>query len=116
MTEKISAFDPPEAFGGDTPSAAERRDPGAHDRGGWLTLDEASDQFGIARAEIEQALESGRMSGRRVPDDGISPEDVPAEQMVPREQGAGQGADLGPRDTWLVQPDQLEHFLEERRR
>jgi hypothetical protein len=86
-------------------------DPGAHDRGGWLTLDEAAQQFGVERGELEHALRRGEMSGRRVPDEAIAPENAPADTVVPEGETA---PDLGPRDEWLVQPDQVEHFLQAR--
>ena len=97
--------------GTDTPTAAEMQDPGAHDRGGWLTLDEAAQQFNMGRAEIQAALREGRISGRRVAGEGIAPENAPADTVVP--EGAI-GPDLGPQDDWLVQPDQMERLVQEK--
>ena len=96
--------------GTDTPTPAEMRDPGAHDPGGWLTLDEAAQRFGVPRARLEQALREGHMAGRRVADAALSPEGARPEALVP--EGA---PPLPPRppDDWLVQPDQVERFLDE---
>jgi hypothetical protein len=102
---------PDETRGSDRPTRAEMSDPGAHDRGGWLTLDEAAQQFRVERGELEHALRRGEMSGRRVPDEAIAPENAPADTVVPEGETA---PDLGPRDEWLVQPDQVEHFLQAR--
>ena len=96
--------------GTDTPTPAEMQDPGAHDRGGWLTLDEASQQFGVPRERLEQALSEGRMAGRRVADEAISPEGASPEAVVP--EGASP-VPTRPRDEWLVQPNQVERFLDE---
>ena len=97
--------------GTDRPDAAELRDPGAHDRGGWLTVDEAVQQFGIDRDLLESALTEGKIAGRPVAEERISPENVPAERVVPR----GQTAPDAPRDEWLVQPEQVQKLLEESR-
>ena len=97
--------------GTDTPTAAEMQDDGAHDRGGWLTLDEAAQQFSMGRAEIQFALREGRITGRRVAGEGIAPENAPADTVVP----AGATApELGPQDDWLVQPEQMERLVRER--
>jgi len=97
--------------GSDTPTPAEMQDPGAHDRGGWLTLDEAAQQFKVSRAEIQSALREGRISGRRVAGEGISPENAPADTVVP---AGATPPDLGPQDDWLVQPEQMERLMRER--
>ena len=108
--------------GSDTPTRAELRDPGAHDRGGWLTLDEAARQFGVPRERLEQALHAGQMSGRPMVGEVVSPEDAPAESVVP--EGAPPAGDRlttaapasapasYPTHDWLVQPDQVRAFLE----
>ena len=98
--------------GTDTPTPAEMQDPGAHDRGGWLTLDEASQQFRVPRARLEQALREGHMAGRRVADEAIAPEGASPDAVVP--EGAAP-LPPAPRDEWLVQPDQVERFLDEAR-
>jgi len=97
--------------GSDMPTAMEMTDPGAHDRGGWLTLDEAAEQFSVGRGEIEAALREGKISGRRVAGEGIAPENAPADTVVPHGAGAPR---LGPKDDWLVQPDQMEHLVSDR--
>ncbi|HXI14728.1 MAG TPA: hypothetical protein VNM48_00055 [Chloroflexota bacterium] len=94
-----------------TPTAMEMKDPGAHDRGGWLTLDEAAAQFSVGRREIETALREGRISGRRVAGEGIAPENAPADTIVPPGAAAPK---LGPKDDWLVQPDQMERLAGDR--
>lgn len=71
----------------DTVTPAERQDPGAHDLGGWLTLDQAAERYGVPRERLVQAADEGKMAVRRV--------------------GSGHG------ESWLVQPDQVEHFLSE---
>lgn len=74
----------------DTPTPAEMRDPGAHDRGGWLTLDEASERYSVPKERLQQAIDQGQMAGRH------------AGPVMPEG-----------REAWLVQPDQVEQFLEE---
>ena len=108
LTSNEMGISPP---GTDRPTEAERRDPGAHDRGGWLTLDEAARQFNVDRAEIQAALREGRISGRRVAGEGIAPENAPADAVVPP---GAEPPDLGPQDDWLVQPDQIERLVRER--
>jgi hypothetical protein len=98
-----------EARAPDTPTPAELRDPGAHDRGGWLTLDEAARQFGAPRERLERALRDGDMAGRRVAEQAIAPEGASPDAVVP--EGAGP-LPAGVRDEWLVQADQVEDFLE----
>ena len=97
--------------GTDRPSQAELRDPGAHDRGGWLTVDEAVSQFGIDRDLLQSALTEGKIAGRPVAEERIAPEDAPAERVVPQ----GQTAPDAPRDEWLVQPEQVQKLLDETR-
>lgn len=63
-------------------------------------------------ASLERALAQGKMAGRRVADEVISPEGAAPERVVP--EGAAP-IEPGPRDDWLVQPDQVEQFLEEDR-
>ena len=108
ITSNEMGISPP---GTDRPDAAERRDPGAHDRGGWLTVDEAVAQFGIDRDLLESALTEGKIAGRPVAEERIAPENAPAERVVPK----GQTAPDAPRDEWLVQPEQVEQLLEEMR-
>ncbi|HEX2034252.1 MAG TPA: hypothetical protein VHS99_08710 [Chloroflexota bacterium] len=96
--------------GTDRPTPAEMQDEGAHDRGGWLTLDEAAQRFGVPRQRLEQGLREGRMAGRRIAAETLSPSGAPAEAVVP--EGALQPPS-GPKDDWLVQPDQVERLLEE---
>ncbi len=110
--------------GSDTPTRTEMKDPGAHDRGGWLTLDEAARQFGEPRYRLEAALHAGQMSGRPLVGEVVSPKDAPAESVAP-EGGTAPAAEAGlstaapasapaayPTHDWLVQPDQVEAFLE----
>ena len=108
LTSNEMGISPP---GTDRPSAAEMRDPGAHDRGGWLTVDEAVEQLGVDRELLESALASGKIAGRPVAEEGIAPENAPAERVVP----AGQSAPDAPRDEWLVQPEQVQQLLESNR-
>ena len=98
--------------GTDKPSPEEMRDPGAHDRGGWLTVDEAVQQFGIDRDLLQSALTEGRIAGRPVAEEGIAPENAPRERVAP----TGQSAAEAPRDEWLVQPEQVRKLMEESRR
>ena len=109
LTSNEMGISPP---GTDRPSAAEMRDPGAHDRGGWLTIDEAVAQFGVDRELLESALASGKIAGRPVAEERLSPENASAERVVP----AGQTAPDVPRDEWLVQPEQVQQLLDEGRR
>ena len=102
----------PTPLGTDTPTPAEMRDPGAHDRGGWLTVDEACKQFGIDRDLLVVALNEGRIAGRPVAEERLSPKNADADTVVPE----GQQAPDAPRDEWLVQPDQVEKLLKETRR
>lgn len=113
QTRLSTHLDGGEKYGGasDMPTAMEMQDPGAHDRGGWLTLDEAATQYSVGRGEIEAALREGRISGRRVAGEGIAPENVPADAVVPP---GAEAPKLGPKDDWLVQPDQMEHLVKDR--
>ncbi|HET7769436.1 MAG TPA: hypothetical protein VFN74_11730 [Chloroflexota bacterium] len=108
ITSNEMGISPP---GTDRPSPAELRDPGAHDRGGWLTVDEAVQQFGIDRDLLQSALNEGRIAGRPVVEEGIAPENAPADRVVPR----GQTAPNAPRDEWLVQREQVQKLLDETR-
>jgi hypothetical protein len=94
--------------GPDRPTPAERGDPGAHDRGGWLTLDEAARRFGVAPGRLRQALDAGQIAGRRIAGEGLSPAGASPEAVVP--QGAEAHA-ASPADDWLVQPEQVQHLL-----
>lgn len=98
--------------GTDRPTPAEMRDPGAHDRGGWLTVDEAVRQFGIDRDLLIVALNEGRIAGRPVAEEGLSPENADAAAVVPE----GQTLPSAPRDEWLVQPEQVQKLLNEQKR
>lgn len=98
--------------GTDRPTPAEMRDPGAHDRGGWLTVDEAVERFGVDRELLVVALNEGRIAGRPVAEEHLSPDNARAETVVPE----GQAPPAAPRDEWLVQPDQVEQLLEELKR
>lgn len=116
-----------EVRGSDTPTREEMRDPGAHDRGGWLTLDEACRQFGVPRERLERALHAGQMSGRPLVGEVVSPKDARAESVAPEggrapgEAGLATAAPASapatyPTHDWLVQPDQVQAFLEKDRR
>ena len=119
--------------GTDRPTPAEMRDPGAHDRGGWLTVDEAVKQFGVDRDLLIVALNEGRIAGRPVAEEGLSPENADvvgkphggedmadgvrrtrdaADAVVPE----GQTPPTAPRDEWLVQPEQVQKLLSEQKR
>lgn len=74
----------------DTPTPAELRDPGAHDRGGWLTLNEAAEKFRIPKERLAQAAEEGKLAVRKV--GPVAP---------------------AMREAWLVQPDQVEQLLQQ---
>src|SRR5688572_15720280 len=108
ITSNEMGISPP---GTDRPDAAELRDPGAHDRGGWLTVDEAVQQFGIDRDLLQSALTEGRIAGRPVAEERISPENFPAARVVPQSETAPEA----PRDEWLVQPEQVQKLLEQTR-
>jgi hypothetical protein len=75
-----------------TPTPAEMRDPGAHDRGGWLTLEEAVERYGVSQERLQQAIDEGKIAARHT--GPVMPET---------------------REAWLVQPDQVERFLEDGR-
>jgi hypothetical protein len=109
-TDADQAAGAAESGGTNTPTPAEQRDPGAHDRGGWLTLDEAAERFGVERRRLERALGEGRMAGRRVAGEGLAPPGVSPDAVVPA--GATSHA-AAPADDWLVQPDQVQRFLME---
>ena len=98
--------------GTDTPTPAELRDPGAHDRGGWLTVDEACRQFGVDRDLLVVALNEGRIAGRPVAEERLSPENADAGTVVPE----GQTPPDAPRDEWLVQPEQVQKLLAQQKR
>ncbi len=100
-----------EPRGSDTPTLAEAGDPGAHDRGGWLTLEEAARRYDLPLERLEQALQAGDMAGRRLAGEAISPQDAAADAVVPEAVGP-QPMVRRPADDWLVQPDQVEAFLE----
>ena len=108
ITSNEMGVSPP---GTDRPTPAEMKDPGAHDRGGWLTVDEAVQQFGVDRDLLHSALAEGKIAGRPVAEERIAPEDAPADRVVP----AGQTAPDAPRDEWLVQPEQVQKLLDETR-
>jgi hypothetical protein len=106
LTSNEMGISPP---GTDRPTPAEMKDPGAHDRGGWLTVDEAVGQFGIDRDLLQSALAEGKIAGRPVAEDRISPENVPADRVVPS------GQIEAPKDEWLVQPEQVQKLLDQTR-
>jgi len=95
--------------GTDRPTPAEMRDPGAHDRGGWLTVDEAVKQFGVDRDLLIVALNEGRIAGRPVAEERLSPENADADAVAP--EGQTPRSPEPPRDEWLVQPEQVEKLL-----
>ena len=90
------------------PSPAEQRDPGAHDRGGWLTLDEASRRFGVEPHRLRRALSAGRITGRRVAGEGLAPPQASPDAMVPPGAPSHPAA---PADDWLVQPEQVQRLV-----
>jgi hypothetical protein len=106
LTSNEMGISPP---GTDRPTPAEMKDPGAHDRGGWLTVDEAVAQFGIDRDLLQSALNEGKIAGRPVAEERLSPENAQAERVVPK----GQTAPAAPQDEWLVQPEQVQLLLDE---
>lgn len=75
-----------------TPTPAEMQDPGAHDRGGWLTLTEAAEQYGIPKERLVQAADAGKIAVRKV--GPVAP---------------------AMREAWLVQPDQVQQLLDDER-
>ncbi len=109
-TDADQAAGTPDARGADSPTPAEQRDPGAHDRGGWLTLDEAAVRFGVERQRLERALGEGRMAGRRVAGEGVAPQGVAPDAVVP---AGATSHTAAPADDWLVQPDQVQRLLQE---
>ena len=106
ITSNEMGISPP---GSDCPTRAEMKDPGAHDRGGWLTVDEAVAQLGIDHDLLIAALSEGKIAGRPVAEERLSPENAPAERVVPK----GQAAPANPQDEWLVQPEQVQKLLDE---
>src|SRR5687767_5246099 len=108
LTSNEMGISPP---GTDRPTRAEMKDPGAHDRGGWLTVDEAVAQLGIDRDLLIAALTEGKIAGRPVAEERLSPENAPAERVVPD----GQTAPASPQDEWLVQPEQVQKLVDETR-
>ena len=60
---------------------------GAGDLGGWLTLPEAAQRYGLTEGFLRQAADDGRIAVRRVGDEGRGP--------------------------WLVQLEQIDRLLEE---
>ncbi len=58
---------------------------GAGELGGWLTLPEAAERYGIGLDELRRAADEGRVAVRRVGNDSGAP--------------------------WLVQPEQMEQLL-----
>ncbi len=90
------------------PTPAELHDPGARDRGGWLTLDEAARRFGVAHQRLRQALDEGRIAGRRVAGEGLSPAGASPDAVIPPGTAAHPAA---PADDWLVQPEQVRRLL-----